>query len=116
DRETGRLVRLAPFPWKGNDTDPPIKKWSWIAATTAPDERDPRPETLSVSGEVAMTAYVDAKDAWRLRWPFVRPQLRGSLESLGELARQRIASAGLDRKSVVEGKSGGVEGGRIRRK
>ena len=30
DRETGRLVRLAPFPWKGNDTDPPIAKWSWV--------------------------------------------------------------------------------------
>ena len=99
DRETGRLVRLAPFPWKGNDTDPPIAKWSWVQAGTAPDDRDPRPETLAVSGQIAMTAYVDAKDSWRLRWPFVRPHLHGSLESLGELARQRIASAGFVRPS-----------------
>ena len=24
DRESGRLLRLSPFPWKGNDTDPPL--------------------------------------------------------------------------------------------
>jgi hypothetical protein len=96
DRESGRLLRLSPFPWKGNDTDPPIAKWGWLHANTL-EERDPRPETLAVQGEIAMTAYVDAKDAWRLRWPFVRPHLRGSLESLTELARQRVATAGFVR-------------------
>ena len=94
DRETGRLARLAPFPWKGNDTDPPILKWGWVHATTAPDVRDPRPETLTVTGELAMTAYVEPKDAWRLRWPFVRPHLIGSLESLTLLARERASSVG----------------------
>ena len=97
DRETGRLVRLAPFPWKGNDTDPPVLKWGWLHVRSAPDQRDPRPETLGVEGDIAMTAYVDAKDAWRLRWPFVRPHLRGSLESLAEMARQRAATAGFVR-------------------
>ena len=97
DRETGRLVRLSPFPWKGNDTDPPITKWSWVQVTAAPDARDPRPETLSVAGEIATTGYVDAKDAWRLRWPFVRPHLRGSVASLQELARERVATAGFVR-------------------
>jgi hypothetical protein len=97
DRETGRLVRLSPFPWKGNDTDPPIAKWGWVQVSTTPDRRDPRPETVGVEGEVRMTAYVDAKDAWRLRWPFVRPHLRGSFESLQELARQRAATAGFVR-------------------
>ncbi len=94
DRESGRLLRLSPFPWKGNDTDPPIAKWGWLRAATAPDARDPRPETVGVSGDLAVTAYVEAKDTWRLRWPFVRPHLRGSVESLTELARQRVASAG----------------------
>lgn len=101
DRETGRLARLSPFPWKGNDTDPPILKWGWVHATTARDERDPRPETLSVSGEIAMTAYVEPKDGWRLRWPFVRSHLVGSLESLTALARDRAASAGFVK--VAEG-------------
>jgi hypothetical protein len=96
DRESGRLMRLSPFPWKGNDTDPPVAKWGWLHLDTIA-ERDPRPETLAVQGEVAMTAYVDAKDAWRLRWPFVRPHLRGSLESLTELARQKVATAGFVR-------------------
>ena len=96
DRESGRLLRLSPFPWKGNDTDPPIVKWGWLHLNTA-DARDPRPETIGVEGEVLMTAYLDAKDAWRLRWPFVRPHLRGSLESLTELARQRVATAGFVR-------------------
>jgi len=97
DRESGKLMRLSPFPWKGNDTDPPITKWGWLHVNTVPDQRDPRPETVGVEGEVAMTAYVDAKDAWRLRWPFVRPHLRGSLESLQELARERVVTAGFIR-------------------
>jgi hypothetical protein len=96
DRESGRLLRLSPFPWKGNDTDPPIVKWGWLHLGTA-EARDTRPETVGVEGEVLMTAYLDAKDAWRLRWPFVRPHLRGSLESLTELARQRVATAGFVR-------------------
>ena len=96
DRESGRLLRLSPFPWKGNDTDPPIAKWGWVHVNTTL-ERDPRPETLAVQGEIAMTAYVEAKDAWRLRWPFVRPHLRGSLESLTELAREKVATAGFVR-------------------
>lgn len=96
DRESGRLMRLSPFPWKGNDSDPPVAKWGWLHLETV-EERDPRPETLAVQGEVAMTAYVDAKDAWRLRWPFVRPHLRGSLESLTELARQKVATVGFVR-------------------
>ena len=97
DRETGTLVRLSPFPWKGNDTDPPIMKWGWLHVNTSPDQRDPRPETVALDGEVSMTAYLDAKDAWRLRWPFVRPHLRDSLESLQELARERVATAGFVR-------------------
>ena len=101
DRETGRLVRLAPFPWKGNDTDPPVAKWGWLQVTTQPDERDVRPETFGVEGEVAMTAYVDAKEGWRLRWPFVRPHLHGSLASFAALARERVASAGFVK--VAEG-------------
>ena len=97
DRESGRLLRLSPFPWKGNDTDPPLLRWSWIHARTLKDERDVRPETVNVEGEVTATAYVDAKDAWRLRWPFVRPNLHGSLESLQALARDRAATIGFVR-------------------
>ena len=85
DRETGELLRLSPFPWKGADTDPPLRRWSWIRSRVTRDERDTRPETVTVAGEIAATGYVDAKDGWRLRWPFVRPHLRGSLESLTEL-------------------------------
>ena len=97
DRETGRLIRLSPFPWKANDTDPPIQKWGWLHVTASPEQRDPRPETVAVETDIAMTAYVDAKEGWRLRWPFVRPHLRGSLESLTALARERVASAGFIR-------------------
>lgn len=97
DRETGALLRLQPFPWRGADTDPPLQRWAWIRARVSRDERDVRPETVSVQGDVGTTAYVEAKDAWRLRWPFVRPHLRGSVESLTELARGRAASAGFVR-------------------
>ncbi|HUQ17941.1 MAG TPA: hypothetical protein VM070_09155 [Candidatus Saccharimonadales bacterium] len=97
DRESGRLERLSPFPWKNTDTDPPILRWSWIHLRTAPAERDPRPESRNVEGEIVATAYLDPKDAWRLRWPFVRPHLRGSLEALGELAREGVSTIGFIR-------------------
>jgi len=100
DRETGRLERLTPFPWKGADSDPPIQRWSWIHLRTSAADRDPRPESRTVEGEVVATAYVDAKDGWRLRWPFVRPNLRGSLESLRQLAREGAATAGFVRPEV----------------
>src|SRR5947209_4565122 len=66
-------------------------------ARRAKDERDVRPETVNVDGEVVATAYVDAKDAWRLRWPFVRPHVRASLESLQALARDRAETVGFIR-------------------
>jgi len=97
ERESGRLVRLTPFPWKANDTDPPVARWSWLEVNTVPDPRDVRPETLGVDGAVNAVGYVEAKDGWRLRWPFVRPHLHGSFESLQELARQRAATAGFVR-------------------
>ena len=97
ERESGRLVRLTPFPWKANDTDPPVARWSWLELGTVADPRDPRPETLGVEGAVRTVGYVEAKEGWRLRWPFVRPHLHGSFESLQELARQRAATAGFVR-------------------
>lgn len=94
DRESGRLLRLSPFPWKGADTDPPILRWAWIQARTVVAAFDPRTGSAGVEGEVIQTAYVDAKDGWRLRWPFVRSHLHGSLESLQQSARAGAASAG----------------------
>jgi hypothetical protein len=102
DRESGRLERLTPFPWKNTDTDPPILRWSWIHLGSAAAERDPRPESRTVTGEITATAYVDAKDGWRLRWPFVRPHLRGSLESLRGLARDGAATAGFVRAAAYD--------------
>jgi len=92
DRETGALLRLTPFPWKGADTDPPLPKWAWVHATTRPSPYDPRPETREPEGEIVTTAYVDAKDGWRLRWPFVRPHVRRSLEEVQQLAREGSAT------------------------
>src|ERR1700694_56783 len=43
DRASGALLRLAPFPWKGADTDPPVHRWAWLQLGASPDERDPRP-------------------------------------------------------------------------
>ena len=97
DRETGSLTRLTPFPWKGADTDPPIQRWSWIHARTRPAAYDPRPESREPEGEISATAYVDAKDSWRLRWPFVRPHVRRSLEEVQQLARDGLATAGFVR-------------------
>ena len=97
DRATGALVRLTPFPWKGADTDPPIPRWPWFQLNVARDERDPRPETMTMEGGVIVAGYVDAKEGWRLRWPFVRPHLRRSVESLTALAKVRDATAGFVR-------------------
>jgi hypothetical protein len=97
DRESGDIVRLSPFPWKGADTDPPILKWSWIHASTRPSPYDPRPETSEPEGEILATSYVEAKDAWRLRWPFVRPHVKRSVEEVQQLSRDGAATAGFVR-------------------
>jgi hypothetical protein len=97
DRETGRLLRLSPFPWRGTDTEPPVERWSWIQVRTVPAPFDPRVGSVTPAGEVLRTAYLDAKDGWRLRWPFVRPHLHGSLESLQESVRSGAVSAGFVR-------------------
>jgi hypothetical protein len=44
-------------------------------------------------GEVSLTAYVEAKDGWRLRWPFVRPHVVRSVEDLQQRARDGGATA-----------------------
>src|SRR5206468_8185484 len=87
DRETGVLLRLAPFPWKGNDSDPPLLRWSWVRASVAGGQRDPRTDTRAPEGAVTATAYVEARDGWKLRWPFVRPHVAASLEAFLALAR-----------------------------
>lgn len=97
DRESGGLVRLVPFPWKSADTDPPLLRWSWIHAPIGPSAADPRPESSGVVGEVTATAYVDPKDGWRLRWPFVRPHVHPSLEELQQRARDGAGSLGFIR-------------------
>ena len=94
DRESGSLLRLSPFPWKGADTDPPVLRWAWIQARTVPAPFDPRPGSAGVEGEVLQTAYIGAKDGWRLRWPFVRSHLHGSVETLLESVRAGAVSAG----------------------
>lgn len=93
DRETGALTRLCPFPWKGTDTDPPVPKWAWLHTGTRAAELDPRPESREIVGDVSLTAYVDAKDGWRLRWPFVRPHVAQSLEAMQQRARDGLATA-----------------------
>jgi len=97
DRASGALLRLAPFPWKGADTDPPVQRWAWLQLGASRDERDPRPETYIVQGEILPTGYVEAKDGWRLRWPFVRPHLLGSVKALVELSRARATTMGFVR-------------------
>jgi len=97
DRETGALARFSPFPWKGTDTDPPIARWSWIHLAGRPAEYDTRPESREPEGEIAATAYVDAKEGWRLRWPFVRPHLRPSVEAVQQAAREGDATLGFVR-------------------
>ena len=97
DRETGAFARLVPFAWRGADSDPPIPKWSWIHVEARSSAVDPRPESVEPAGETLVTAYVDAKDGWRLRWPFVRPHLRRSVEEVQQLARDGLASIGFVR-------------------
>src|SRR4029077_18502153 len=83
-------------------TDPPLLRWSWVHLRTSVADRDPRPGSRPVSGEVTDTASVDPKDARRLRSQFVRAHLRGSLESIQQLARDGAATAGFIRPAIYE--------------
>ncbi len=97
DRSSGRWIRLVPFPFGERDTVPPVRKWSWLQVGAKRAERDLRPESMEPEGEIAEVGYVEAKDAWRLRWPFVRSHLRDSLETLTDLSKSGIATVGFVR-------------------
>lgn len=97
DRASGRWVRLAPFPFGERDSQPPVRKWSWLQLAGTPQGGDPRPESVRPDGEVSEVGYVEAKEGWRFRWPFVRPHLRESIELLTDLARGGVATTGFVR-------------------
>src|SRR5919201_3581555 len=97
DRASGRWVRLVPFRFGERDSDPPVRKWSWLQVSGEWQAGDPRPESFRPEGEVHDVGYVEAKDGWKLRWPFVRPHLRESLELLTELSRGGVATTGFVR-------------------
>src|ERR671930_494725 len=69
DRASGRWVRVVPFRFGERDSDPQVRN----------------------------VGYVEAKEGWKLRWPFVRPHLRESLELLTELSRGGVATVGFVR-------------------
>jgi hypothetical protein len=97
DRASGRWVRIVPFPFGERDSDPPVRKWSWLEIVGERNAGDPRPESFRPQGEVREVGYVEARDGWKLRWPFVRPHVRDSLELLTELSRGGVATAGFVR-------------------
>lgn len=97
DRASGRWVRLVPFPFGERDSEPPVRKWSWLQVEGTWGAGDPRPESFRPEGEVREVGYVEAREGWKLRWPFVRPHIRESLELLTELSRGGVATAGLVR-------------------
>jgi len=94
DRASGAWVRLVPFPFGERDSEPSVRKWSWLQVSGDRGVGDPRPESFRPASDVREVAYVDAKDGWKLRWPFVRPHLRESLELLTELSRGSVATTG----------------------
>lgn len=97
DRASGRWVRIVPFPFGERDADPPVRKWSWLQVSAERATGDPRPESFQVGAEIVEVGYVEAKEGWRLRWPFVRAHLRASLEALAELSRSGVATVGFVR-------------------
>ncbi len=94
DRASGRFVRIVPFPFGERDSQPPVRKWAWLQVAGRRATGDPRPESFEPEGEIAEVGYVEAKDGWKLRWPFVRPHLRDSLETIQELSKGGVATAG----------------------
>lgn len=103
DRAGGRLLRVVPFTFGARDTEPPIAKWTWLQVRARKADHDPRPDSISLDGDVLAVGYVEARDGWKLRWPFVRPHLRDSLEELTELSRSGVATLGYVRPAPEAG-------------
>lgn len=102
DRASGRWVRIVPFRFGTRDSEPPIPKWSWVQIRVKKASGDPRSESVELEGQPNLVGYVEARESWKLRWPFVRPHVRDSIEALAELSREGVASVGFVRPARAE--------------
>jgi hypothetical protein len=99
-RETGKLIRLYPIPFRYLLGKHQFKKYQWVQAKIMKNEKDGRPESYRIEKDsIHPLEMVDTKGAWSVRKKLILSpnNLFGSLEDLQHSQLAQGTSLGIIR-------------------
>ena len=85
--ESGKWIRLYPVTFRFLSKDKKFKKYQWIEADVVKDNKDPRPESYKISGDIKLLHCLDTKDSWEKRKKLVLSKVYFNLDTLINEAR-----------------------------
>ena len=91
-RETGRLIRLYPIPFRYLRGEHQFKKYQWVQAKIKKNPKDDRPESYRIENDsIRPLGIVDTKDGWSLRKRLILSQTNNVFGSLEDLQDSQLA-------------------------
>jgi len=91
-RETGRLIRLYPIPFRYLLGKHQFKKYQWVQAKIKKNPKDSRPESYKIEKDsIRPLGTVDTKNGWSDRKRLILSQTKNVFGSLEDLQDSQIA-------------------------
>lgn len=86
-RTNGKFIRLYPINYRELSKIEKFKKYQWIKVKIANDNRDPRPESYKIQGNIKLLNFINTKNNWEERKKFVLNNIYLDLSKLIAEAR-----------------------------
>ena len=93
--EEGKWIRIYPVPYRILDKGQKFKKYQWIEADIIRDNKDPRPESHKLAGDITLLDIIGTNDAWEERKKIVLSKVYYNLSTLIYEARDTKISTSL---------------------
>ena len=91
-RETGRLIRLYPIPFRYLLGKHQFKKYQWVQAKIKKNPKDGRPESYRIENDsIRPLGMVDTKNGWSVRKNLILSQTNNVFGSLEDLQESQLA-------------------------
>jgi hypothetical protein len=104
-RETGRLIRLYPIPFRYLRGEHQFRKYQWVQAKIEKNPKDHRPESYKIQNDsIRLLDRVDTKNGWSIRKRLILSQSNnvfGSLEDLKDSQLAQQTSLGIIKPSEI---------------